>query len=259
VVAIPGTEQAEQVVRLVDQVLGPDHIGSYLHGSAVLGGLRPASDVDILTVTARSLDDAQRRALVAGIMPLSGARAGRRPVELTIVVQSDIRPWRYPPVCDFLYGEWLRAEYEAGMVPGREPIATVSLELSVARAGDHPFFGPPPAQVLDPVPTADLTRASLAGIPSLLGDLATDRRNVLLAFARIWFTLANGTIATKDAAAAWALTRLPVAHRPVLEYARRLYLTQGYADEEWSDDLSAQVPAHVDEVLRRIGELAPPE
>src|SRR5690348_17070449 len=103
------TEQIDQVVRLVDQVLGPDHIGSYLHGSAVLAGLRPASDVDVLTVAARSLDGVQRRALVSGIMPLSGS--GARPMELTVVVQSDVRQWRYPPICDFLYGEWLRAEY----------------------------------------------------------------------------------------------------------------------------------------------------
>jgi len=258
VVATPGTGQLEQAVRLVDEVLGPDHVGSYLHGSAVLAGLRPASDVDILTLAARSLDDAQRRALVAGIMPLSGVRVGARPLELTIVVQSDVRPWRYPPICDFLYGEWLRAEYEAGMVPPREPIATVCLELAVALAADHALAGPPPVLVLDPVPTADLARASVAGIPSLLADLAWDRRNVLLTLARSWFTVATGTIASKDGAADWALARLPEAHRPVLEHARELYLTSGYVDEEWSDELSARVPAHVDEVLRRIQELTPP-
>lgn len=48
--------QVGEVVRLVDQVLGPDHIGSYPHGSAVLGHLRPASDIDILTVSAHSLN-----------------------------------------------------------------------------------------------------------------------------------------------------------------------------------------------------------
>jgi streptomycin 3"-adenylyltransferase len=255
-VSLP-TNQIEQVVRLVDQVLGPDHTGSYLHGSAVLDGLRPASDIDVLTVSARSLDSAQRRVLVSGIMPLSGSAVAARPVELTVVVQSQVRPWQYPPICDFLYGEWLRDEYESGLVPSPEPIATVTMEIAVALAGDHRLAGPPPALVLDPVPARDLARATMAGIPSLLGDLPGDARNVLLTLDRTWFTLAKGTIVAKDEAAAWALDRLPPQHRAVLEHARQLYLTTRYADERWSEELSAQIGPHVEEVLTRIRALAP--
>jgi streptomycin 3"-adenylyltransferase len=43
--------------------MGPELLGMYLHGSAVLGGLAPASDLDVLAVTRRSLDEQQRRAL----------------------------------------------------------------------------------------------------------------------------------------------------------------------------------------------------
>jgi streptomycin 3"-adenylyltransferase len=194
---------------------------------------------------------------VAGIMPLSGSAVEARPVELTVVVQSQVRPWQYPPICDFLYGEWLRDEYESGLVPSPEPIATVTLEVAVALAGDHPLAGPPPALVLDPVPARDLARATAAGIPSLLGDLPGDTRNVLLTLARTWFTLANGTIVAKDEAAAWALDRLPSQHRAVLEHARQLYLTTRYGDERWSEELSAQIAPHVEEVLARILALAP--
>jgi predicted nucleotidyltransferase len=58
-------DQLEQVVQLTSDVIGGDLIGAYLHGSSVLVGLRPASDVDILAVTRRSLDHGQRRALIA--------------------------------------------------------------------------------------------------------------------------------------------------------------------------------------------------
>jgi streptomycin 3"-adenylyltransferase len=104
-------------VRLVRDVLGEDVLGAYLHGSAVLDGLRPGSDVDVLAVLRRSATTAERRALVDGLLDISGSRARRgpaRPVELTLVVQSDVRPWRYPPRSDFLYGEWLRDDYERG-------------------------------------------------------------------------------------------------------------------------------------------------
>lgn len=248
-------EHIAKVVRLVADVIGADLVGAYLHGSSVLGGLRPASDVDILAVTRRSLTEDQRRALVAGIMPMSGSAVGARPVELTVVVQSQVRPWRYPPIGDFLYGEWLRADYQAGVVPAPGPMPGLALEIAVALAGDHPLVGPRPAHALDPVPPECLVLASLEGIPGLLEDVPHDTRNVLLTLARIWTTLATGTIVAKDVAADWAIARLPSEHRAVLEFARELYLTTTYPDETWGDELKAQVGPHVDEVLAQIRRL----
>ncbi|MGW3357259.1 aminoglycoside adenylyltransferase family protein [Streptomyces bungoensis] len=248
-------DQLQAIIALTEGVLGREVIGTYLHGSSVLGGLRPASDVDVLVVTRRRTNEQERRALVGGLLGISGSRNNARPVELTVVVQSEVRPWRYPPVGDFLYGEWLRAEYEAGKVPQPEPAPDLALLLSMALTGDHPLTGPPPAQVLDPVPHGDLVRASVAGIPGLLDGLDDDTRNVLLTFARIWTTLATGRILPKDVAADWALGRLPRDHRPVLEHARDLYLDCRYEEESWSDTLRARVRPHVDHVLTDIDRL----
>lgn len=249
--------QTEKIIRLVNGVLGHDVIGSYLHGSAVLGGLKPASDIDVLVASARPMGDQQRRALVAGLLNISGVNARARPVELTVVVQSEVRPWRYPPTVDFLYGEWLRDRFEAGAVPQPAPMPDLALLISMVLAGDHPLTGPPPARVLDPVARADLARAAVAGIPGLLDDLPADTRNVILTLARIWTTLATGEIRAKDAAADWALAQLPPRHRPVLEHARQLYLSTRYADESWPDELKAQAPAHAAEVLAKIERLRP--
>jgi predicted nucleotidyltransferase len=245
-------DQLEKVVWLTAEVLGDDLIGVYLHGSSVLFSLRPASDVDILALARRSLDESQRRALVAGILAVSGAAVGARPVELTVVTQSEARPWRYPPTCDFLYGEWLRGEYEAGILPTPGPMPSLVLDVAVALIGDHPLVGPRPADVLDAVPRDYLIRASVDGIPGLLESLQGDTRNVLLTLARIWTTLATGTIVSKDAAANWVLGRLAPERRRALEYARRFYLTTSYADETWSDALKAQVGPCVDEIVTQI-------
>jgi streptomycin 3"-adenylyltransferase len=89
-------------------------------------------------------------------------------------------------------------------------------------------------------------------IPALLGFLDGDEGNVVLTFARIWTTLATGIIRSKDAAADWALPRLPPEHRAVLEHARAIYL--GDAAEEWGD-LLPRVRPHVDHVLAEIDRL----
>lgn len=244
--------QLEQTVGLVRDVVGPELMGTYLHGSSVLGGLCPASDLDVLAVTRASLTEVERSALVGGLLEISGLTPSVRPVELTVVVQSEVRPWRFPPIGDFLYGEWLREDFLAGGTPQPEPMPDLALVLTMALAGDRPLMGPRPAAVLDPVPHADLVRASVAGIPELLAQLDGDTRNVLLTLARIWATLVTGEIQAKDAAADWALARLPAEHRPVLAHARDLYRTCHYQDETWSDELRSQVLPHVDDVLTRI-------
>lgn len=249
-------DQLQEIVGLVDRVLGPEVVGSYLHGSAVLGGLRPASDLDVLVVSRRRMTGPQRRRLLDGLLPISGSRNQARPVELTVVAQSDVRPWRYPPTCDFHYGEWLRDAFEVNGPPLPEPMPDLALQLTMVLAGDHPLTGPPPARVLEAVPHADLVRATVAGIPGLLEDLDGDARNVLLTLARVWTTLATGEIRSKDAAADWALARLPAEHRPVLAHARELYLTRRYSEESWSEELTARIRPHADHVLAEIREHA---
>ena len=248
-------DQIQEIVGLVDRVLGQEVIGTYLHGSAVLGGLRPASDVDVLVVSRRCMNGQERRQLLEGLFGISGSPNQARPVELVVVVQSDVRPFPFPPTCDFLYGEWLRHEFEASGPPQPQPMPDLALLITMVLAGDHPLTGPPPAQVLDPVPHVDLVRATVAGIPGLLQDLDDDTRNVLLTFARIWTTLATGQIKSKDAAADWALAQLPPEHRPVLQHAKELYLNCRYSEETWSNELMAQVRPHADHVLAEISRL----
>jgi len=233
--------QTEEVLRLVHEVFGADIVGGYPHGSAVLGGLRPHSDIDLFVVVRRRTTRQERRVLTDRLLAISGSggpEAAARPVELTIAVQDDVRPWRYPPRCEFQYGEWLRAAYERGETPEPAPSPDLALLVTMVLLGDRALVGPPPRQVLGPVPAGDLTRSMLAGIPELLAEVETDTRNVLLTLARIWTTLATGEIMRKDAAAEWVLGRLPAEHRTVLARARAGYL--GIEPERW-DDLRPRV------------------
>lgn len=250
-------QQLDRVTTLVEEVLGLDAVGAYLFGSAVLGGLQPESDLDFLVVSKRPTTREQRQRLVKSLLAISGHRTpeGRwRRIELTIVVESEIRPWRYPPSFDFQYGDWLRSEFESGTL---EPWPTTTnpdlaaLITMVLLAGS-PVLGPPPNEVFDPVPHEELVRATVGDIDMLLGDLDTDTRNVILTLARIWSTVATGAIRSKDAAADWALARLPEEHQPVLARARAIYL--GDEEERW-DDIQLHVRPHADHVVAEINRL----
>lgn len=227
--------QIAAVVRLLEDVVGDALVGAWLHGSAVLGRLRPTSDLDVLALATATPTRAQRRRLLAGLLDVSAppGRADRgRPVELTVAVTSDLVPWRYPPNAAFQYGEWLRAEYEAGVVPGPGPSSDLALLVEVARRCGRVLIGPAPGAALPAVPAGDLGRATREGTPALLDEVATDTRNVLLTLARTLVTLESGEIVTKDAAADRLLPHLPETLRPVLRAARDDYL--GAAAPNWT-------------------------
>jgi predicted nucleotidyltransferase len=245
-------EQADQVGAVVLDVLGPDVIGAYLHGSAVAGGLKPNSDIDVLAVSRRPTTDAEKRTLIDGLTRLSRRRdPTARWIELAVVVQDQVRPWRYPPPVDFIYGDWLGPEFDRGeLTPFTSPDPDLAVLLTAVLQAGHPLFGPPAADVLDAVPAADVRRAVLDGIPGLLAWLEGDEANVTLTFSRIWMTVETGAIVPKDVAADWVLGRLPEEHRPVLERARAIYL-EGLGDA-WDEALLRRVRPHIDHVHHEI-------
>jgi predicted nucleotidyltransferase len=251
-------QQLTRVVSLVRDLLGPDAVAVYLFGSVVLGGLRPESDLDVLAVSRRPTSHEEKQRLVDRLLTISGRPAPSGPwrrVELTIVVEGQVIPWRYPPTFDFQYGDWLRSEFESGSV---EPWSTkvmpdLALLITMVILAGTPLLGPPPGKVFDPVPSGDLTRAMLAGIDPLRGDLYSDTRNVLLTFARMWSTLATGVIRSKDAAAEWVLARLPEEHWPVVARAHAIYL--GQQPEGW-EDLRDRLGTHVEYIVAEIRRLA---
>jgi predicted nucleotidyltransferase len=255
-------EQLDRIVALVCDVLGPDLVGIYQHGSAVLGGLHPRSDLDVLAVSARSTTRAEKQRFVHHLLSLSPeghARPGFRPVELTIVVESEIRPWRYPPSMDLQYGEWLRGEFESGNF---EPWSTTTDPdlaplIKMVLLANHPLLGPPPAEVFEPVPHADFIAAIVSGIDGLLHDLDSDTCNVMLTLARIWSSVATGRVRPKDAAADWVLARIPEDQRAVLTHARAIYL--GDEDDDWEalrPQVSPQAHSIVGGIQRALGDTA---
>jgi streptomycin 3"-adenylyltransferase len=235
---IPGTdsqsrEQIGKVIELLRQTF-PDSIdGLYLFGSVISGGLRPASDIDILAVLSAAQNGQVRQGqvrqeLIDGMLAISGnpaAHGPARPLELTVVMLDDIVPWRYPPMRYLQFGEWLREDFEARKIPPPQHDPDLAILLATIRQESIPLIGPKADRLLDPVPAEDLRRAIFDGVSALISELEGDERNVLLTLARMWTTLATGRIVPKDVAAEYLLSHLPQEQRPVLDLARALYVS----------------------------------
>jgi streptomycin 3"-adenylyltransferase len=205
----------------------------------------------------RPTTDEEKRLLSTRLLSISGRSTGEeswRRLELTIAVESDIKPWRFPPRVDFLYGDWLRSEFERGNLKpwrSRANYDLVSL-LAMVLLTDTPLIGPPPSAVFGPIPHGHLMRAMVDDIPALLDELGSDTSNVILTLARIWTTVTTGAIRSKDAAADWALAHLPDQHQPVLARARAIYVAN--EPNRW-EDVQHDIRPYADYVVAEVERL----
>jgi len=112
-------QQVNQVISIAETILQGQILGIYLYGSATMNGLRPDSDIDILIITKQELSNSIRADLTKQLLKISDSVGciEKRPLEVTIINQSDIVPLQFPPKCQYMYGEWLRGEMEAGEYP----------------------------------------------------------------------------------------------------------------------------------------------
>ncbi len=234
--------------------LGEAVLGVYLHGSAVSGGLRRLSDLDLVAVTARRTTGAERAALATGLLALSAPYppdSDRRPLELTVFALPDLRPWRYPPPTDFQYGEWLRAGFERGTaVPWVVDNPDAAIIVTAVRAQSEVLLGRPARELLEEVPRPDLLRATVDSIAALSDDLPWDTRNVVLTFARMWVTVATGELLPKNAAAAWVARRLPADEGAAVDRTRQQYLAG--ESGEWDAAALAVARRTVEAIIAEI-------
>lgn len=248
------TRQLSEVQVALERKLAGTLQAVHLFGSAVDGGLKPYSDIDLLVTVRAPLVEAVRRSLMMDLLSVSaspGTSEKYRALEVTVVVREEVVPWRYPPVRELQYGEWLREELQAGIVQSATADPDLAVLLTKARKHSICLVGVPATELFDPVPGQDFAKALLDTIAQWNEEIdwQGDERNVVLTLARIWFSVSTGEILSKDAAAAWALERLPNEYRPVLAAAQAAYLGSA------RDDLAGraeQVTAFVRYVRRMI-------
>ena len=150
-------KQISQTVSIVETLLGNQILGIYLYGSAVSDGLQPNSDIDILIITNDEMSDSLRIKLTEQIKNISGVIGDRqkRPLEITVINQKDIVPWQFPPKCEYMYGEWLRTEIEAGKIPQPCYDADIAILLWQARANSMVLRGKIAKELIPFIPNSE--------------------------------------------------------------------------------------------------------
>jgi predicted nucleotidyltransferase len=248
-------KQIHECLDIVREIFGQDLLGVYLYGSSIIGGLQKYSDIDLFVVSKRATTQEEKAKIVTALLKNSGIymKSKELPIEMTIVVKSEINPWHYPPRFDFQYGEWLRKQFEHG---NREPWSTkempdLALLITQILLASATLVGANPDQLLCKVPYKDFITAIKDTLPALMSELDSDVRNVLLTLARSWSTVATNTIRSKPAATDWVMNRLPEKYKPVMERAKAI--CKGEEEEHW-DDIQGLIKPCADFMLSAVSD-----
>ena len=246
-------KQIHKNLNLLDEIFGQELLGVYLFGSSILEGLQKYSDIDLFVVLSRSATTKEKVKLVEGLLEISGIymKSKEAPIEMTIVVKSEINPWHYPPKFDFQYGEWLRKEFEDGNIEPwqKKEMPDLAILITQILLASKTLSGKNPDQLLCKVPYKDFITAINDALPNLMKDLDSDVRNVLLTLARIWSTVETDIMRSKPAAADWVINHLPEKYGLVIQRAKAI--CKGEEKECW-DDLQNLIKPCADFMLKEI-------
>lgn len=101
----------ENVLEGAKKELSESLVGVYIHGSYVIGGLKPMSDIDFLVVVNKPLSFTSKVSLVSLLSSLSGEiGSGKRYIELSVVNMNNMLHNQLFSQIEFIYGEWIREE-----------------------------------------------------------------------------------------------------------------------------------------------------
>src|SRR5690606_14694653 len=157
-------DQVSDTLSILENHLGETIQAVHLFGSAVDGGLKPFSDIDLLITVSTPLDESTRAALMSDLLSVSAfpsTDAERRALEVTVLAQKDVVPWRYPARRQMQFGEWLRHDINAGIF---EPAMTdhdLAILLTKVRRHSLALYGPAAQEFFDEIPAIDVQRSLL--------------------------------------------------------------------------------------------------
>lgn len=176
-------------------------VGTYLHGSAALGGfVRGRSDTDVLVVVADDVVESEL-AEAADALRCNGGVAGVG-IELSVITASaaahPVRPW--PFLVHVVTGPGgVRIVW--GSEHGGD--ADLVLHVAVARDAATRISGPPPTDVFGRIDHRVITEALIDELAQASGG--SDTTYATLNACRAWQFAATGALVSKLDGARWAL------------------------------------------------------
>ena len=188
------------------ELLGGDLVAAWLAGSGALGGAVPGqSDVDLVAVCAGDPPDELRRA-IAGRLGELALTWPVRGLEFVLYARAAVATPARAPGFAINLNVGPRMPYRLSLDPADEPAHWFLLDLAILRDHGRALAGPPPGELIGPIPRRWLLEALRDSMAWHQANEPALQQSVLNA-SRGWRFASEGVWSSKDAAGAWARDR----------------------------------------------------
>jgi hypothetical protein len=190
---------------LLGRLLGDNLAAVYLGGSGALGGVASDSDVDLVAVCHAAPSEEAGRAVIAALGQLAMTWP-LRGLEFVLYTRAAVAAPAPRPRFEINLNVGPRMPYRLSLEPASEPAHWFLLDLDILRGHGRTLTGPPPAELVGPLPRRWVLEAVRE---SLLwhGEHEPNRSQSVLNACRGWRFAEAGVWSSKRDAAAWARPR----------------------------------------------------
>ena len=221
--------QVDQLVSILSDYLAEQLVGVYLHGSLAMGCFNPShSDVDLLVITTDRMPLTLKRQVIEALLVCSQQP---QPIEISLLTQTQLVPWRYPTPFDLHYSEMWRAAYVRDLASGtwqawdadehRDP--DLAAHITILNKRGICLAGAPIADIFPAVPGDDYHAALAADIHDSLASIAANPVYTILNCCRTYAYIRDGHVFSKEEGGAWAIQALPADLRDMVAAALAAY------------------------------------
>ena len=220
--------QIKGVVDIWHDYLKNTLVGVYLHGSIALGYFSEGtSDIDILIVTNRRIPGDERLSIAEKIIALDGKPS---PLEMSAIYEKDLKPWKYPPACQFHYSDAWTERYKQllnGRIKENFLVDTdftdkdIACHVHLTNQCGICAYGKPIGEVFPAVPENDFWDSISAEVTQYDFHAYHPRffASNILTLGRILSYKCKKRILSKYEAASWTIAHVPERFRYIIENA----------------------------------------
>lgn len=204
----------QHISQRYQRILGANLLGIFVHGSLAFGCFHwQSSDVDFLVVTRQEPAQAQKEVMIQTLLDLLSLSPPKG-LEMSVVLSEHCTHFRYPTPFSLHFSpmhlDACRADLAGYCRSMHGEDRDLAAHFMVARKVGFSIYGPPPAQLLGPVPRACYLDSILRDIADAEDEAPVNPVYFILNQCRVLAFLRDGLICSKEDGGLWALEHLDI-------------------------------------------------
>jgi len=235
------TELLQKIKTSYQSILQDKLVGIYVHGSIAFQCFTwENSDIDFLVIVKRPLSQAEKEALISTLISLD-EYAPKKGFEMSVVLQSNCKPFVYPTPYELHYSNSYRERYREDLSGLCESLhgedKDLASHITVINAVGFPLCGPAVSEVFSPVPKTDYLDSLLYDVGDAEEEICENPVYFILNLCRVVAYVEADLVLSKSQGGEWGLAHLPENYRHLIRAALRVYSAdkagEADTDEVW--------------------------